>query len=131
MARGIDFVIKIDTDVVGGQRGATLNRDVDTIDTTHKASTGEWRGNDISFKQWSVDADGLVVESDAAFAALEAAFTAGDTVDVEMETASGAKYSGDALITSFPMEAPYDDAATFSVSLLGTGALEKAAAPVE
>ena len=126
MARGIDFVIKIGGATLGGQRGATLNRDADTIDVTSKGSTDEWREHESSFKQWSIDADGLIIEDDTAYLALETAFNAGTKVSVVMQTAANNTYTGNAIITSFPVEAPYDDAATYSVSLLGDGALTKA-----
>lgn len=124
-AMGIDFVIKIGTDILAGQRGATLNRDADTIDVTAKDSPDLWRQNEASFKNWSIDSDGLVVEDDAAYLALETAYNNGDKVTVEISTPAGHKYGGSALITSFPVDAPYDDAATYSVSLLGDGALTK------
>jgi len=124
-AMGIDFVIKIGTDILAGQRGATLNRDMDTIDVTAKDSADNWRENEASFKNWSIDADGLIVETDTAYLALETAFDDGTKVTVEVSTPAGHKYSGSALITSFPIDAPYDDAATYSLSLLGDGALTK------
>lgn len=123
MARGVDFVITIGSDVLGGQRGATLNRGVDTMDATAKASAGEWKENEIGFKSWGIDADGLVVESDAAFVALEAAFAAGTKVTVTLTTPANNTYTGTAIITDFPIDAPYDDMATYSISLLGDGAL--------
>ena len=124
-AMGIDFVIKIGTDILAGQRGATLNRDMDSIDVTAKDSPDQWRQNEASFKNWGIDADGLVVEDDAAYLALETAYNNGDKVTVEVSTPAGHKYGGSALITSFPIDAPYDDAATYSLSLLGDGALTK------
>lgn len=125
MAKGVDFIVKVGTNVLGGQRGATLNRTADTIDTTTKASN-EWRESEASIKEWGIDADGLLVEDDVAYLALEAAYMAGTKVNIELETAAGNKYSGQAIITDFPVEAPYDDAATYSVSFMGTGPLAKA-----
>ncbi|SHK48969.1 phage major tail protein, TP901-1 family [Paramaledivibacter caminithermalis] len=131
MAKGVDFVIKIEDgglpgtyNILGGQRGATLNRSSETIDITTKSSSG-WRENEASIKEWSIEADGLLVESDTAFSDLESAYMNGTKVLVELATAAGNKYSGEALITDFPIEAPYDDTATYSVTLQGTGALTK------
>lgn len=126
MAKGIDFLVKIGTSVLGGQRGATLNRGKDTIDTTTKQSGG-WKEFESGLKEWGVEADGLLVEDDIAYAALEAAYLDDTAVTVEIATPSGAKYSGSALITDFPIEMPYEAEASYSVTFQGTGPLVKAA----
>ncbi len=127
MAKGVDFIIKVGNKVLGGQRGATLNRSAEVIDTTTKNSAG-WKENEASYKEWSIVSDGLLIENDEAFQALENAYMNGDKVVVELSTAAGNKYTGDAYITDFPIEAPYDDSATYSVTLQGTGALNKTVA---
>ncbi|MDK2986537.1 MAG: hypothetical protein PWQ96_2181 [Clostridia bacterium] len=137
MAKGVDFVIKVQTGVdettgdpiftiVGGQRGATLNRSAETIDITTKSSSG-WRENEASIREWSIEADGLLIEDDTAYTELENCYMNGTKSLVELVTAAGNTYEGEALITDFPIEAPYDDAATYSVTLQGTGPLTKTA----
>lgn len=123
--RGMDVLVSIKSGleyvVVGGQRGATLNRSSEAIDVTNKVNGG-WKENVAGFKEWSVDCDGLYVVDDAGYAALEAAFNTSD--EVELKIASGSLvYVGKAIITDFPIEAPYDDIATYSISFTGTGAL--------
>ncbi|WP_034328678.1 phage major tail protein, TP901-1 family [Alkaliphilus transvaalensis] len=127
MAKGVDFIIKVGDKVLGGQRGGTLNRTAEMIDTTTKSSAG-WKENEASYKEWSIASDGLLVETDEAFTLLETAYMNGEKVMVELSTAAGNKYSGEALITDFPIEAPYDDSATYSVTLQGTGPLTKTVA---
>lgn len=124
-AQGINFLLSIGANVLGGQRGAKLNRSMSTIDVTAKASTGQWKENLSSFKEWGIDADALVVEDDAAYLALETAFENGTALTVSLESEAGHTYSGSAYLTDFPLDAPYDDAATISVTLQGTGALAK------
>lgn len=124
MMKGVDILIKIGTTVLGGQRNATLNRSAETIDVTTKSSNG-WRESVASIKDWGVDCDGLLVENDTAYTSLETAYMNGETVTVEVGFPSGTKYSGTAIITDFPIEAPYDDNVTYSVSFQGTGALTK------
>lgn len=132
MAKGVNFIVQVNTGtaetpewtVVGGQRNATLNRSADTIDVTTKSSNG-WRENESSIKDWSIDADGLLIEDDAGYAALETVYMAGNKVQIQLQTAAKNKYSGQAIITDFPIEAPYDDSATYSVSFTGDGALTK------
>jgi len=122
--KGVDVVIKIGTDLLGGQRSATLNRAGETIDVTTKDSNG-WKESEPGLKEWSIDCDGLFVESDTAYEALETAFLNGDKVSVELGMPSGLKYSGQAIITDFPLEAPYDDNVSYSVAFAGDGELTK------
>ena len=122
--KGVDVVIKIGTDLLAGQRSATLNRAGETIDVTTKDSNG-WKESEPGLKEWSIDCDGLFVESDTAYEALETAFINGDKVSVELGMPSGLKYSGQAIITDFPLEAPYDDNVSYSVAFAGDGELTK------
>ena len=112
--------------VLAGQRSATLNRSAETIDTTTKDGDG-WAESESGMKSWSIDCDGAYIESDAAYGTLETAFLAGTKVDAYIQFPSGAKYSGKVVITDFPLEFPYDDLVTYSISLQGSGALAKVA----
>ncbi len=124
--KGLDLLISVgtgvDQKVLGGQRNATLNRSAEMIDVTDKLGGG-WKENMASFKEWSIDCDGLYVADDAAFAVLETAFETGVEVQIELAKGVTLVYSGAAYITDFPIEAPYDDALTYSISLSGTAAL--------
>lgn len=129
--KGIDFLLKIKTaetfTVLGGQRGATLNRSAETMDVTTKDSGG-WKENLAGLKEFSIDADGLIIDSNAAYQALEDAFNNGTPIDVELSTPNDTTYTGKVLVTDFPIELPYDDAVTYSVTLTGTGPLTKVGA---
>lgn len=116
--------------VLAGQKSATLNRSAETIDATSKDSEGNWKESMPGFKEWSIDADGAFVESDEAYAILEDAFINGENVKVYLEFPSGRKYTGVSTITDFPIEAPYDDIVSYSLSLQGSGALVIAEAGV-
>ena len=123
--RGLDIKISIGEQFLAGQRGATLNRSAETIDITNKVSAG-WKESITSVKEWSVDCDGVFVADDAALKQLETAFNANTMVDVKISDGTWG-YKGKAIITDFPIEAPYDDAATYSITLQGTGELSAAA----
>jgi TP901-1 family phage major tail protein len=137
--KGVDFIIKIGSDVVACQRGGTLDRSADTIDVTCKSSTaptnGEWKSFIPSLREWSISADGIYVVDDDALLALEEAFIDGTAVTVEFsdKTKTGTTagtgdlmgWSGSAIITSFPIESPYDDALTYSIELQGAGELQQ------
>lgn len=127
--RGIDILVSVKIAeayvAVGGQRGATLNRSASTIDVSNKVS-GDWAKSISGMKNWSIDADGLFALDDTAFAALETAFNASAEVLIQIAKGAELVYSGKAYITDFPIEAPYDDVATYSVSFTGSGPLTKA-----
>jgi TP901-1 family phage major tail protein len=135
MARGVNFLLYINTGTeavpvytkVAGQKGGTFNRSSDTLDLTSKDNAG-WQDEDYGTASWSIDADGLLVESDAGYTALEDAFDNKEFVLVRWETAAGNKYEGSAIITDFSTEAPYDDNATYSITLNGKGQYTKTAA---
>jgi TP901-1 family phage major tail protein len=133
--KGINFLVMVNTGTdttpvytkVAGQRGATLNRSAETLETTSKDSDG-FKEFETSFKEWSIEADGLLVDGDAGFEALEDSFMNGTKLKAQLQTSSGDKYEGMVIITDLPIEAPYDDMATYSVTLQGTGFLTKTVA---
>ena len=126
---GVDVLISVvdETDeeqVIGGQRGATLNREVNTIDATHKQVAG-WGYNIAGQGSWSIDTDGVLLEDDASLTLLEDAFENKEAVTVQWTNPSGQSYRGEAIITSYPVEAPMDDVMTYSMSFQGQGKYEK------
>lgn len=110
--------------VLAGQRGATLSRTADTIDVTSKDSPGLWRENLQGFKEWSVSGDGVYVTDDEAYAILRDRFLESQNVDVIVIYEDGNTESGNATISDFSTELPYDDAVTYSITLAGSGPLE-------
>ncbi len=120
--KGINFLIYAGETKIAGQRGGTLNQSADTIETTNKDSNG-WKEFVASFKEWSIDADGLMPVDDAGYKACKDAFLSGEELTVNLKDEAGKGFTGKVLITDFPIEVPYDDAATYSVTFQGTGAL--------
>ena len=109
---------------LGGQRGATLNRGSAVADATSKDSAG-WEENQPTFRNWAVDADGLLIADDAAFLALRSAYRYKRRVNV-LILDGGSSESGIGTITDFPTEAPHDDMATIAITIQGSGALTEA-----
>lgn len=112
---------------IGGQTGATINRNSETLDVTNKVSEG-YKEYVAGLKDWSIDCDAFVTLGDAGQEELEKAFAGGVAIDVEVrigsdENAGGVTYVGKALITSLTTDLSQDDAVTYSLSLQGTGAL--------
>lgn len=109
---------------VAGQQGLTINRDKDTIEVTSKDSQG-WKQNIVGFKEWSIDNDGVYVRDHKSHKLMKEAFDGDDPVLIKVtnQKAKTDLFGGLALVTSYPIEAPYDDAVTYTVTLTGTGAL--------
>lgn len=109
---------------VAGQQGLTINRDKDTIEVTSKDSQG-WKQNIVGFKEWSIDNDGVYVRDHASHKLLKEIFDGDDPVLIKVtnQKAKTDMFGGLALLTSYPVEAPYDDAVTYTASFTGTGAL--------
>ena len=126
--RGADILLEVEVDgalvQLGGQRGATVNLTSEPLDATSKTTDG-WYDYITGMKEWSIDCDGLVLESDTAYAYLEDAYFNDKTVKASVGLPSGTVYEGDIIVTEFPIEAPYDDLATYSATLQGAGALTK------
>lgn len=129
--RGVAVLIEVQDQSTGefnkvaAQRGGTLNRSADTLDASSKEDYG-WANNEAGIKSWSLDCDGLFVENNGGFDALNVAWVNGDCVRVRVRFPSGLVFVGNAIITDFPIEFPYDDAVTYSLTFEGKGALVQA-----
>lgn len=131
---GVDVLLKIKdesgiTQVLGGQTGATLNREAATIDTTDKTS-GSFTSSIAGLISWSIAADGFVVLGDLALEQIEEAFLGRKEVTAEIrmgasDNADGITYSGSGYIVDLPLEFAQDDAVTYSISLQGASPLVK------
>ncbi len=110
---------------ISGQQGLTINRSADAIEITSKDADGGWKSKIAGMKEWSIDNDGLYVPSDESHIVLSKAFDEGNPVCIKVYNAKLKKgmFGGLAVITDYPIEAPFDDAATYSITLEGMGPL--------
>lgn len=123
VTRGLDILVHVGAQTVGGQKGCTLTMEADTIDTSNKNDAG-WASFIGGAKQWSVSCDGQFVVDDQGQKAIMDAFIAGTEVEIEMKNqAETVYYKGKACVTSVEVDAQFDDVATLSVELQGLGAL--------
>ena len=128
MARGKDTAVYVNTATeetpawrkVAGQRGGTFSRGGSTIDVASKDSDG-WEDEDYGSNNWGHEFDGLIPKDDESYALLEDAWYNQELVMTRWNSASGRIWEGKCIITDFPEEAPYDDTATYSISLKGKG----------
>lgn len=110
---------------VAGQQGLTINRSAETIEVNTKDTEGSWKAAAAGAKSWSIDVDGVYVASDNSHKILGQAFEDGDLVCVKVYNNKTHKgmFAGLACITDYPIEAPYDDSVTYSITLQGVGKL--------
>lgn len=108
---------------ISGQKGLTINRSADTIEITSKDTQGGWKSYLAGMKEWSIDNDGLFVPNDQSHQALSRAFNNGDPVCIKVVDGKRkvGMFGGLAVVTDYPIEAPYDDAVTYSITLSGMG----------
>lgn len=121
--KGLEVLLYVGNNVVGGQRGASLSMSADELDITDK-TTEQYKAFLVGLKEWSISCDGLVCTDDAGYAALVEAFLAGNTIEVELK-GKGFGYKGTVAIASMDFDAQYDDALTYSCELKGASALTK------
>lgn len=123
--KGLDVLIKVGSQVVGGQRNGSLEMSAETIDTTVK-STGGWAAKIPGIKSWTSSCDGVYFLNDAGLQAAQTAFMSGTEVKLEFSKGTELVYSGQAIITSMSVEAGQEDVVSYTISFEGTGALSTA-----
>lgn len=110
---------------IAGQQSLTINRDKDTIEVTSKDTQGGWKEFLGGLKEWSIDNDGVYVRDHDSHKKMQALYEGDDAVLIKVtnQRTKTDMFGGLVILTSYPIEAPYDDAMTYSVTLQGTGAL--------
>ena len=121
--RGLDVLIKIGSQVVGGQRNASLELSAESIDATCQ-TTGGWPKKLPGIKTWSSSCDGIYFLSDAGITAVQAAFKNSQEVELEFSNTEGIYFKGKAIITSMSIEAGQDDVVSYAISFEGCGELK-------
>ena len=123
--KGLEVLLYVGTNVVAGQRGASLSMSADDIDITDKTTEG-YKAFLAGLKEWSISCDGLVCVGDAGYDALVEAFLNAEEVQVQLKNEAGTfGYQGTVSIASMDFDAQYDDALTYSCELKGASALTK------
>ena len=120
--QGVDAILSIDGVILGGQKTAILNRTMSPINITNQINN-DWQRNIAGTRAWSLTCGGMFIKGQEAFDALEKAFYDGKEITVTL-TDNDRTYTGQAIITSFPVTANYNDAFMYSLIFLGTGPLE-------
>lgn len=110
---------------IAGQQSLTINRSADTVETTSKDTKGGWKSQMAGMKEWSIDSDGAYVMGAESHKELQKYFESGDLMCIKIVDIKESKplFGGLAVLTEYTLEAPYDDAMTYSCSIAGNGAL--------
>ncbi|MEG0798698.1 MAG: phage tail tube protein [Acidaminococcaceae bacterium] len=108
--------------LIGGQRGASLNRSADEINTSDKTSDG-WSSSRPGLRKWSIDLESLVMLTNEGMNILEQAFMESAQINVRLLYPDGSAQTGWGGITDFGMETPHDGEATLKGTVSGNGAL--------
>lgn len=119
--RGYDALVYIDDTEVAGQMNASVSQNTNIIDITNKI-TGEWEKSIAGRRSWEVRCSGLKIQGAAAFEKLQNAFNNGTEVNIKLSD-DNISYQGQALISSFPLVANYNDTYTYNVIFKGVGIL--------
>ena len=128
-SKGVDILLYANTGtdaspvytVVGGQKGATLTEELDTVEMTSKLSPGAYKEYEPGQAGWSIKCDGLYIKDDVAYLKLQQAIRSKLKLKVQVWESSTAFFTGTVIVTSKELDAPFDDAATYSLELQGTG----------
>jgi TP901-1 family phage major tail protein len=121
--RGLDLMIYVGETAIGGQRGASIEMTSETLDVSTK-TTGDWTAKISGAKSWTSSCEGICFISDTGYKAAVAAFNAGTAVTIRLsDEGKTIGYTGSAIITTLSIDAPYDDAMTYSMDFEGVGAL--------
>lgn len=107
---------------LAAQRTATLNLTADEIDATSKDENA-WAKVISGRRSWSIEMDAAVIVSNAAYITLLDAFFANPQTQILVEIVrhDGKVFRGSANITNISHELPYDELATYSLTLSGVG----------
>lgn len=109
---------------IAGQQGLTINREKETIEVNTKTAGG-WKQKVHGIKDWSIDLSGLYSKNHESHKVLEQAFANDDFLCLKVMDMKEKKplFGGLAILGDFPIEAPFDDAVTYSTTFAGTGPL--------
>ena len=125
---GTDVLIYVQIDsgyvVVGSQRNATITKTMATYDTSSKDSDEEQ--SEPGRLSSDIDLDGLYVPSDAAQAAIDAAYKAKSPVLIEVQENGHETETASCWITNFTKNFPDQDASTFTLGLHVNGGWSEA-----
>lgn len=119
--RGLQILIYIDGEKVCGQKDAILNQTANFSDVSNRIEK-KWEKSIVAERSWNIKCNGLVIKNAESFKKMETAFLNGTPIAVVLMD-DDKKFTGNALISSFPLTANYNDSFLYNITLTGTGEL--------
>ena len=119
--RGLQILIYIDGEKVCGQKDAILNQTANFSDISNRIEK-KWEKSIVAERSWNIKCNGLVIKNADSFKKMETAFLNGTPIAVVLMD-DDKKFTGNALISSFPLTANYNDSFLYNITLTGTGEL--------
>lgn len=119
--RGLQILIYIDGEKVCGQKDAILNQTANFSDISNRIEK-KWEKSIVAERSWNIKCNGLVIRNAESFKKMETAFLNGTPIAIVLMD-DDKKFTGNALISSFPLTANYNDSFLYNITLTGTGKL--------
>ena len=119
--RGLQILIYIDGEKVCGQKDAILNQTANFSDISNRIEK-KWEKPIVAERSWNIKCNGLVIKNADSFKKMETAFLNGTPIAIVLMD-DDKKFTGNALISSFPLTANYNDRFLYNITLTGTGEL--------
>lgn len=119
--RGLQILIYIDGEKVCGQKDAILNQTANFSDISNRIEK-KWEKSIVAERSWNIKCNGLVIKNADSFKKMETAFLNGTPIAIVLMD-DDKKFTGNALISSFPLTANYNDSFLYNITLTGTGEL--------
>ena len=119
--RGLQILIYIDGEKVCGQKDAILNQTANFSDVSNRIER-KWEKSIVAERSWNIKCNGLVIKNADSFKKMETAFLNGTPIAIVLMD-DDKKFTGNALVSSFPLTANYNDSFLYNITLTGTGEL--------
>ena len=119
--RGLQILIYIDGEKVCGQKDAILNQTANFSDVSNRIEK-KWEKSIVAERSWNIKCNGLVIKNADSFKKMETAFLNGTPIAIVLMD-DDKKFMGNALVSSFPLTANYNDSFLYNITLTGTGEL--------
>jgi len=132
---GVNLLLSIDGTPIGASSSCSVELTRATRNTSNK-DTGIWDSYAAGSITWSMSSENFVNFGgengyDELFDAMVAGAPVAVTVDYEQDASNTWQLSGDAIITGLPLSAPKGENVSFSVSLQGSGKLNRTKTEVD
>ena len=120
---GINVILKVGVNILGGQISTTLNLNAAMADTTNKDDAG-WQGSLATTRAGDVSVNGILDATDVAWIALKDAWAAGTPIACTLVlNAAGKQWAGNFFVESMPAGGDIGAASTYDFTLKSDGVL--------